>query len=128
MHEQITYEFEGRKYLYECTPFGYVKGTTPCPLHNSPLSLIYSNSSLLITYCIGKVYIFGNPYNGMPHLHTLVRRSLSYGVESRLGTWCGGLKMCDKVEIGVKSSNCVFVMDWMLRILFLGIIVIEKTI
>ena len=24
MHEQITKEFEGRKYLYECTPFGYV--------------------------------------------------------------------------------------------------------
>ncbi len=24
MHEQITKEFEGRKYLYECAPFGYV--------------------------------------------------------------------------------------------------------
>ncbi len=24
MLEQITKEFEGRKYLYECTPFGYV--------------------------------------------------------------------------------------------------------
>ena len=24
MHEQITKEFERRKYLYECTPFGYV--------------------------------------------------------------------------------------------------------
>ncbi len=24
MHEQITKEFDGRKYLYECTPFGYV--------------------------------------------------------------------------------------------------------
>ena len=24
MHKQITKEFEGRKYLYECTPFGYV--------------------------------------------------------------------------------------------------------
>ena len=23
MHEQITKEFERRKYLYECTPFGY---------------------------------------------------------------------------------------------------------
>ncbi len=23
MHEQITKEFEGRKYLYECTPIGY---------------------------------------------------------------------------------------------------------
>ncbi len=24
MHEQITKEFEMRKYLYECTPFGYI--------------------------------------------------------------------------------------------------------
>ncbi len=24
MHEQMTKEFEGRKFLYECTPFGYV--------------------------------------------------------------------------------------------------------
>ncbi len=24
MHEQITKEFEGRKHMYECTPFGYV--------------------------------------------------------------------------------------------------------
>ncbi len=24
MHEQMTKEFEGRKYLYECTPFGYL--------------------------------------------------------------------------------------------------------
>ncbi len=24
MHEQITKEFERRKYLYECTPFGYL--------------------------------------------------------------------------------------------------------
>ena len=24
MHEQITKEFEGRKYLYECVPLGYV--------------------------------------------------------------------------------------------------------
>ncbi len=24
MHVQITKEYEGRKYLYECTPFGYV--------------------------------------------------------------------------------------------------------
>ncbi len=24
MHEQITKEFVGRRYLYECTPFGYV--------------------------------------------------------------------------------------------------------
>ena len=32
----------------------------------------------------------------------LVRRSLSYGVESRLGTWCGGLKLCSKVT---KSST-----------------------
>ena len=57
------------------------KATTPCPLHNLPLSLIYSYSSLLITYCIGKIY------DGIPHLHTLVRRSLSHGVESSLGTW-----------------------------------------
>ncbi len=29
--------------------------------------------------------------DGIPHLHTLVRRALSCGVESCLGTWGGGL-------------------------------------
>ncbi len=30
MHEQITKEFEGQKYLYKCTPFGYVLEPPVC--------------------------------------------------------------------------------------------------
>ena len=64
----------------------------------------------MIAYCRGKVYIFGNlrvllwVHDGIPHLHTLVRRTLPYGVESRLGTWGGGLKGLG----GVKASIMLF--------------------
>ncbi len=37
-------------------------------------------------------YLFTRAYQ-LIHLHTLVKRPLSYAVESRLGTWGGGLKI-----------------------------------
>ncbi len=47
------------KILASCIA-GILKATTPCPVHNLPIPLIYLNSCLLIAYCIGKVYILGN--------------------------------------------------------------------
>ncbi len=85
------------------------KATTPCPLQDLPLPLIFSNSCLLKTYCIGKVYIFGNlrvllsylgdhPYvsswvcDGLMQIHMAMKQHCMRGNWYALLTCCGGLK------------------------------------
>ncbi len=67
--------------------YNVFKATTPCPLHNLPLSLIP------IARPIDRLH-----YRTIPHLHTLLRRFWSWVTSWDIMTWTGGLKVWIRLD------------------------------